>query len=410
MSVRTEDSPVRRSTAADGKSLIAGHDAGRAAATGWLRARWCAFRDRMLQDVRFQRWAAGFPLTAWLARKRTSELFDLTAGFVYSQILQAVVRLDILPLMSKGPVPFARLVSRARLSDDAARRLFDGAVALRLMERRGQEAGHTLYGLGDLGAALLANPGVCAMIRHHALLYRDMADPVALLRGETVDAEGHTALSQYWAYVRNRDADALPPEQVSDYSALMGISQAFIAEEILRAYPVGKHAQLLDIGGGQGAFIQAAAAETTATRFQLFDLPAVAERAARRFAETGLAERCTAHGGDMFAGDYPSGADLICLIRVLYDHSDDAILELLTAVRNHMAADSTLLVAEPMAGVRGAERMGDAYFGMYLFAMHGGRPRTEAELTSFLKSAGFSTVKRHPVRNPMLTSVMTARP
>ncbi|MEM8876256.1 MAG: methyltransferase [Pseudomonadota bacterium] len=364
----------------------------------------------MLQDIRFQRWAAGFPLTAWLARKRTSELFDLTAGFVYSQILHAIVSLDILPLMSKGPIPFARLLSEVQLSEDAARRLFDGAVALRLMERRGEEAGHTLYGLGDLGAALLANPGVGAMIRHHALLYRDLTDPVALLRGETVDTDGHTALSRYWAYVRNQDADTLPAEQVSDYSALMGISQAFIAEEILRAYPIGRHAQVLDIGGGQGAFIQAAAAETTQTRFQLFDLPAVAERAAQRFAEAGLAERCVAHGGDMFAGDYPPGADLICLIRVLYDHSDDAIVKLLTAIRGHMAADSTLLVAEPMAGVRSAERMGDAYFGMYLFAMHGGRPRTQAELTSFLKEAGFSTVTRHSVRNPMLTSVVTARP
>jgi demethylspheroidene O-methyltransferase len=387
------------------------HDpnAGRTQSTGWLRTRWCTFRDRMLQDVRFQRWASGFPLTAWIARKRTSELFDLTAGFVYSQIMQALIELEILPQLSGGPAPFHRLMSGTGLSEDAARRLFDGGVALRLMERRGTLDGQTLYGLGDLGGALLANPGVMAMIRHHALLYRDMADPVGLLRGKTAE-DGHTELSRYWAYARNPDASALKPDMVSDYSALMGISQAFIASEILDAYPIGLHKTVLDIGGGEGAFIKAAAVESPETRFALFDLPAVAARAETGFAELGLAERCTAHGGNMFESALPPDADLICLIRVLYDHPDADILRLLGHIRAQMQPGQTLLVAEPMAGVSGAERMGDAYFGMYLFAMHGGRPRTEAELSGFLKKAGFSRVSRRKVRNPMLTGVLTAQP
>ena len=37
---------------------------------------------------RFQRWAANSPLTRWIARRRARALFDLCAGFVYSQILQ----------------------------------------------------------------------------------------------------------------------------------------------------------------------------------------------------------------------------------------------------------------------------------------------------------------------------------
>ncbi len=38
----------------------------------------------------------------------------------------------------------------------------------------------------------------------------------------------------------------------------------------------------------------------------------------------------------------------------------------------------TLLIAEPMAGTPGAEAMGDAYFGLYLWAMGSGRPRSAA--------------------------------
>ena len=58
------------------------------------------------------------------------------------------------------------------------------------------------YGLGPLGAPLVGNPAVAAMVEHHAVLYADLRDPVALLRGEG-DAP---ALSRYWAYADGRRA------------------------------------------------------------------------------------------------------------------------------------------------------------------------------------------------------------
>ena len=48
---------------------------------------------------------------------------------------------------------------------------------------------------------LLANPGIEAMVEHNALLYHDLADPVAFLR----DPQRETALSRYWAYARADD-------------------------------------------------------------------------------------------------------------------------------------------------------------------------------------------------------------
>ena len=43
----------------------------------------------------FQRFAASFALTRPIARRRAGALFDLCAGFVYSQILFACVRLKL---------------------------------------------------------------------------------------------------------------------------------------------------------------------------------------------------------------------------------------------------------------------------------------------------------------------------
>ncbi len=47
------------------------------------------WRDRMMSTAEFQRWAADFPFTRPEAGRRARQLFDITAGFVYSQIVYA---------------------------------------------------------------------------------------------------------------------------------------------------------------------------------------------------------------------------------------------------------------------------------------------------------------------------------
>ena len=65
---------------------------------------------------------------------------------------------------------------------------------------------------------------------------------------------------------------------------------------------------------------------------------------------------------------------------------------LLTKVHAALPPGGTLLIAEPMAGTPGAEAMGDAYFGLYLWAMGSGRPRTAEAYRAMLRAAGFSRV------------------
>ncbi len=125
----------------------------------------------------------------------------------------------------------------------------------------------------------------------------------------------------------------------------------------------------------------------------LFDLPAVAERARARFAERGITDRGQAFGGDFLADALPRGADVVSLIRVAFDHDDETVLAVLRAARSAMAPGTTLLLAEPMAGTPGAEPVGAAYFGLYLWAMGRGRPRTPAQLVG---ADGAGGLCRHP--------------
>jgi demethylspheroidene O-methyltransferase len=358
---------------------------------GW-RERWLGFRNRLIAKPSFQRWAAGFPLTRGVARRRARALFDLVAGFVYAQVLAAGVQLNLFAILAEGPQTVAALAPRLALSEAAAERLLKAAAALELAELLPDGR----FGLGHLGAALLGNPALPPMIAHHAMLYADLADPVALLRGQ-----GETRkLADFWAY---GSGDAGP------YSRLMAESQSLVAREILDAYPLGQHRRLMDIGGGEGAFLTAAGTRHAALELVLADLPEVAEKGLERLQMAGLGGRSSAAPGSFLADPLPHGADVASLVRVLHDHDDAAAMVILRRARAALPPGGVLLVAEPMAGAPGAAPMGDAYFGFYLLAMGSGRPRTPKEISAMLAAAGFGSSRLLRTRQPLVVQVIAAR-
>ncbi|MEM8539293.1 MAG: methyltransferase, partial [Pseudomonadota bacterium] len=104
----------------------------------------------------------------------------------------------------------------------------------------------------------------------------------------------------------------------------------------------------------------------------------------------------------------PRGADMISLVRVLYDHSDETVRALLKSVYEALPAGGRVLISEPMTGGAVPERAGDAYFAIYCMAMRTGRARSTAEVAALLAEAGFEDVKIPRPRRPYITSVVTA--
>lgn len=398
----------QRLSAQPKRALGADVTAGKAVASGGQSGGWSwldrlvRLRDRILANPRFQRRVSDLPVANWIAHSHASALFDICAGFVYSQVLAACIRLRLFEMLQDGPETPADLAARCAMPAEAMQRLLAAAAALGLVaERSGGR-----YGLGMLGAALIGNPGIAAMVEHHSMLYDDLRDPVALLRG---DREA-TQLARYWPYAAAPSPGALDGASTAGYTALMSSSQDLIAEDILAAYDFRRHRRLLDIGGGNGAFLAAAAARAPQLSLTLFDLPAVAAMAAARFKANGLSGRTEAVGGDFFTDLLPEGADLVTLIRIILDHDDAAALRILRAARRAIAPGGTLLIAEPLSGLTGSKAVSDAYFGMYLFAMGRGRPRRFKEMKTLLQQAGFKRIRAVPTRRPLLTNLLVASP
>lgn len=364
-----------------------------------LKTRWVMRRNAILGSARFQRWASRTPIVRGIARRRAAAQFDLVAGFVYSQILLAHVESGLIGFLTGKHRSFDEIAVFLRREADATDRLLRAGAALQLVES--PQPG--LWTLGEQGAPLSANAGAMAMIRHHALLYRDLADPLALL---AQDRAKETALSAFWSYAsKARDGAAASAQP---YSELMAATQPMVAGQALDAYDFSQHRHMLDIGGGSGGFTLQVMTAAPALQFGIFDLPEVIDGAESRLTVEAGGGRITFHRGSFKMADLPSGYDLITLVRILHDHDDDVVAALLDKIHAALPPRGRLLIVEPMAETASAPRMGDAYFGMYLWAMNSGRPRSPRVLRAMLEKAGFSVVKGPETPLPLITSVLVA--
>ncbi|MGE0311942.1 MAG: methyltransferase [Lautropia sp.] len=357
-------------------------------------------RNRLLSSRRFQFHAARFWPTRWVAARRARALFDLCAGFVYSQVLHACVRLDCFELLAERPLPLAEFGARCGLSPDAARRLVDAAVSIDLFQRTGDDR----VALGIHGAAMRADPAFAAMIRHNTMFYRDLADPVALLRDEGRPTE----LQRFWHYARAPAPGAPEPCDDAGYSELMSSTVSLVLEDTLDAIGDLRFSHWVDIGGGEGVFACALASRFPERRFGVFDMPGVAARAAARIARAGLGGRVETFAGDFHRDALPRDADAFSLVRVLHDHDDVGAAALLSRIASALPAGGSLLLSEPMADRGGRDRMAQAYLNLYLHAMGSGRTRSVGRIRAMLEQAGFSTSRALRSPRPLLNSVILA--
>ncbi len=362
----------------------------RSSGLGWL--------TRLALSPRFHGISRRIPGLRSISRHEGQALFDLLSGFVQSQALMALVEMDVLTALRKGPQRTAALAHAAGVTPDRMAILMQAAAALKLV-RRGRDGG---WHLAPRGAAFLTVPGLAAMVRHHRVLYRDLADPAAFLRGETTPE-----LAGFWPYVFGAGA-AADPETAATYSALMADSQGLVATDTLAVADFSGVRNLMDVGGGTGAFLTAVGRAVPGPHLTLFDLPAVVPGAKARFAEAGLTARTRIIAGSFRDDPLPVGADAISLIRVLYDHADSTVAALLAAVHEALPPGGRLVISEPMSGGRTPDRATDVYFALYTLAMGTGRTRSASEIANLLRTAGFGAIRIHASQRPFVTQVVTA--
>ena len=353
-----------------------------------------------LAQTDVQSLAMRLPIARWFARRDGAEMFKVVQGFVSSQILLAFVEFELLDRLADGSKTVRQLAHETGLDADRLQVFLQAGAALGFLRRRPNGC----FGLARKGAALRGVPGLAGMILHHRALYRDLEDPATFLRGGT-----KTKLAEFWPYVLN--ASNVGSAAAERYSLLMTQSQRLVAEDTLRRVQLHGVSHLMDLGGGSGAFLAEVARCHPQMQLTLFDLPETRDAANAYLASVGQLDRVRCIGGNFRSDQLPTGGDAISLIRVLYDHDDATVRDLLNKVFAALPSGGRLIVSEPMSGGERPDPITDVYFAIYTLAMGTGKTRSAAQIGALLKTAGFvDVVHAAPLRSYITSTVTAAKP
>ncbi len=281
--------------------------------------------DRSGSDV------AGHP--APLADRR--ELSRLAYGFMASKALFAALGIDLFSRLAAGPRTVAELSAATAIPGHRLRTLLHALAGVGLLVPEGDRYAnspaaqrHLVRGApGELGEYFRLQ---IAQQIYPALLHLD-----AGLAGTGSAFEALPGLLADPVQARTFT--------VAQHTGSLGAARVLVD----RLGPLGR-ADLLDVGGGSGAFSIAFCAGHPGLRATVLDLPEVLEVAREYRDQAGLADRVTLLAADAVRDPWPPGQDVVLMSYLLSALGDDEIDIVLAAARACLRPGGMLIVHDFM--------------------------------------------------------------
>lgn len=211
---------------------------------------------------------------------------------------------------------------------------------------------------------------------------------------------GESAISHLFGTASSFEYYRTHPEVGAVMHAGWAAAGRIRAEAVLRAYDFSADGILVDVGGNRGQLLAPILRASPSLRGVLCDLPHVVEEAASFLEASGVADRCTRVGGDMFT-EVPAGGDTYLLSLVIHDWDDAEALTILRNCRRAMRPEATLLIVErvvPTPLDQSVAAQQAVTMDLLMLAQTGGRERTEAEYAALLAAAGFALARLIPTQ------------
>jgi hypothetical protein len=326
---------------------------------------------------------------------RLSLMELIVAGWL-SQAIHAAAALGLADALADGPHTASELARLVDADEDALRRLLrllvghgvfaqrrDGSYALTAASRALR--GDTAVSLRD-AAVFFGSPA-------HRNQWSHLVE--AVRTGRPVGAGDRTMFDQL----------RTDPEAGEMFDRAMTSIGSLSTEYVLDAYDFAAYGTIVDVGGGQGAFLADILARAPRSRGVLVDLPEVAAAANVRFRAAGLADRVEVRTSSFFES-VPTSGDLYVLKHVVHDWPDDRALQILRTVRAAMTPTARLLLVELVLPPHPRPHPAH-YIDLEMLINSGGRERTEADYHSLLDSAGLRVTRVIPT---IPQSLIEARP
>ena len=188
--------------------------------------------------------------------------------------------------------------------------------------------------------------------------------------------------------------DGEDPQLLAVFWEAMHSLSTFTARTLGQAIDLGGARRLLDVGGGSAAFdieLCRLYPDLTAT---VYDLPKVADIAAGKVKEAGLAERIDTVAGDFFAdASLPGGYDTILLSMILHDWAEDRCRAILRKCWAALPSGGQVIICELLVDDARTGPAPAALMSLNMLVETEGRNYTPAEYSAWLGDLGFHGIR-----------------
>jgi cyclopropane fatty-acyl-phospholipid synthase-like methyltransferase len=195
--------------------------------------------------------------------------------------------------------------------------------------------------------------------------------------------------------VQSRGPESFPEARTGAFIAAMHARAGDSAEETVRLSGIHDARQMLDVGGGSGAFSIAFVKACPELRAEILDLGAVVRLAEEYIREAGLQDRVRVRPGDMRTAEFGQGFDLVLLSAVCHMFGEDENRALIQRCARALLPGGHLVIREFILQEDRTAPQHAAIFALnMLVGTEHGNTYTEREYRTWMEEASFGSITR----------------
>jgi acetylserotonin N-methyltransferase len=179
------------------------------------------------------------------------------------------------------------------------------------------------------------------------------------------------------------------PQRAREVAARMHAHSVPAAVGVARHYDFRGITRVLDVGGGSGCFMVAAAQAHPHLHCTVMELPAMCEAARGYIQAGGVADRVDVSAVDMFRQPWPRGCDALFFSNIWHDWNTRTCQWLAARAFEALGSGGRILLHEMLLDDEGAGPVTAASFSLLMLLATQGQQFTSAELRALLERAGF---------------------
>lgn len=302
------------------------------------------------------------------------QLRDLLWSFREVRVVLTAIELDLFAQLGEG-ASAEQLAGRIHTDPRATEMLLNALVSLDLLLKRDGRFLNT-----ELSARELTGDNRMALM-HQVELWKRWSSLTDCVRAGTAVLPGQRDEAGTEAFI-----------------AAMHRNAGERAGHIIEAVDASQSRNMLDLGGGSGAYSIAFAQANPQLHSTILDHEAVLKIAARHIAAAGLTGRIKTRVGDMLISDLGAGYDLVFLSQVLHMFSDDECRALLQRAYGVLIPTGRIVIQEFILDPDKTSPRWPVFFSLNMLVGTGaGAAYSVGDIRDWLQQAGFRNIRHVPL-------------